>query len=291
MTGLLWHLCFQQTANQLVEGFRGSPVLLLAVSGQLQCHDGHVEAHPLSEGPGLILDQLRRAAFAHQQGIRLETIHGLAHMPLHEFGGVATQVAGLERGVGDGRSLPPPLDHREQEIGVGVALRCMEHVVHALHRCRDAHGPHMGRAFVGPECELHDSGVHRQIRGHRLQPRMNQFATAQRPGEQLRKVTGLVDAVNRTEHQLNRPFGGDSLCLQRIGQTHAADHEIGATVADAIQLQLDVLTFHDWGPLGQESQLFGHLLPVQVRRSDLDQFHAALPLQKSGQGQLQLGLG
>ena len=40
-----------------------------------------------------------------------------------------------------GRPMIAPFDHREQQIGVGVALRRMQHQMRALHRRRDAHRP------------------------------------------------------------------------------------------------------------------------------------------------------
>jgi len=73
----------------------------------------------------------------------------------HQLRGVAAQVARLERGVGDRRAAVLPLDHREQQVGVGIALRRVQHVVHPAHGCGDPHRPHVGRAFVGPEGEFH----------------------------------------------------------------------------------------------------------------------------------------
>ena len=148
-------LLLQQVAHQLVEGFRGPPVLLFAVGRQLQTHHRHGELHALGQGTGLILNQLRGAAFPHQQGIGLEAIHRFTHMPFHQFGGVPAEIPGLKGGVGDGRTLSAPLNHREQQIGIGVPLGGMEHVMNAAHGGGNAHGPHMGWPFVGPERELH----------------------------------------------------------------------------------------------------------------------------------------
>ena len=64
---------------------------------------------------------------------------------------IATQIAGLKGGVGDGWALWQPFNHRNQQVGVGVALRCMQHVKHVLHRGGDAHRAHMWRAFVCPK--------------------------------------------------------------------------------------------------------------------------------------------
>jgi hypothetical protein len=48
-----------------------------------------------------------------------------------------------------------PLDHGEEQVGVGVALRRVQDVVQALHGRGDAHGADMGRALVCPDGQLH----------------------------------------------------------------------------------------------------------------------------------------
>jgi hypothetical protein len=48
-----------------------------------------------------------------------------------------------------------PLDHREEQVGIGVALGRVQDVVQALHRGGDTHGADMGRAFVCPDGQLH----------------------------------------------------------------------------------------------------------------------------------------
>ena len=149
-------LGFEQATHQLVEGFGGAPVLLLGVGGQLQAHHRNAaQVHAGGQGTGLVLDQLGGAALAHQQGLGLEALHRLGDRALHQLGCVTAQIPGLEGGVGDRGALVPPLDHREQQVGVGVALGRMQHVVHPLHRGGDAHGTHVRRAFVGPEGEFH----------------------------------------------------------------------------------------------------------------------------------------
>jgi hypothetical protein len=47
------------------------------------------------------------------------------------------------------------LDHREQKIGISVALRRMQHIMDLFHRRTDAHRADMGRSFIGPQGELH----------------------------------------------------------------------------------------------------------------------------------------
>ena len=144
-----------QRADQLVEGLGRAPVLLLLVGRQLQRHDRDRQAQRLGEAAGIVLDQLGGAGRADQHRLRLEALVGVARRGLEQLGRVAAEVARLEGRVGDRRALGAALDHREQQVGVGVALRRVQHVVHALHRGGDAHRADMRRAFVGPDGELH----------------------------------------------------------------------------------------------------------------------------------------
>ena len=145
----------EQRAGKLVEGFGGAPVLLLRVRGQFQRHHRHRQAEGLAEVAGLVLQQFGRARFADQHGLGLVALVGFGHRGLHHVGSAAAEVACLERGVADRRTLVLALDHREQQVGVGVALRRMQHVVHVAHRGRDAHRADMRGAFIGPEGQLH----------------------------------------------------------------------------------------------------------------------------------------
>ena len=150
------NLLLEQTAHQLIQGFRRPPVFLLGVGRQIQAHHGDTpQSHASGEGTGLVLDQFCCAAFPHQQGFWLEALNRLVDGAFDELGGVAAQVPGLEGGVGDRRAFIPPFDHGEQQIGVGVSLGGMQHVVHALHGCGNPQRTHMGRAFVCPEGEFH----------------------------------------------------------------------------------------------------------------------------------------
>ena len=155
-------LGLQQGAHQLIEGFGGAPVLLLGIGGQLQAHHRHPQIHAPRQGAGLVLDQLGRAALPHQQGFGLETIHRRLDRGLHQLGRVAPQIPGLEGGVGDRRAPIPPLDHGEQQIGVGVPLGRMQHVVHPFHRGGDPHRSHVGGAFIGPQGQFHGVAVRRK---------------------------------------------------------------------------------------------------------------------------------
>ena len=144
----------------MVEGFGCPPVLFFRVSRQIQAHHRDAaQIHACGQGAGLVLDQFGGAALTHQQGLGLEALHGVGDRALDQLGGVTAEIAGLEGGVGDGRAAITPLDHREQQVGVGVALRRVQHIVHPFHRGGDAHRTDVGRAFVGPERQFH--GVER----------------------------------------------------------------------------------------------------------------------------------
>ena len=144
-----------QVAAQLVEGLARAPVFLALVRGQLQGHHGNGQLQGLGQAAWIVLDQLGGAGRAHQHGRRIEARHGLAGRVFEEFGRVAAQITRLEGGVGDGRAARQALDHGEQQVGVGVALWGVQHVVHIRHGGGHAHRAHMGRSFVSPERQLH----------------------------------------------------------------------------------------------------------------------------------------
>ena len=99
-------------------------------------------------------------------------------------------------------------------------------------------------------------------------------APAQGPGEQFGEVTRLVEAVNRREHQFDRPLGGKSLRLERIGKAQAADREVRAVGTDAVQLALDILPLADPGILRQAGKIGGQVRAVKLRRPDHDRDNA-----------------
>jgi hypothetical protein len=113
---------------------------------------------PWASAPGLVLDELRRAALADEHGLRPEALVRVAHRLDDQVRRVAAQVARLEGGVRDRRAAVAPLDHREEQVGVRVALRGVQHVVHVAHGRGDAHRAHVRRPFVRPERQLHDEG-------------------------------------------------------------------------------------------------------------------------------------
>lgn len=145
----------RQRPDQPVEGFRGAPVLLLLVGGQFERDHRHGQAERGGKPARIVLDQLGGAGGPDDHRLGPEALVGRPAGVLEQPRGVAAQVAGLERGVGHGRAAVAPLDHGEEQVGIGVALRGMEHVVQTLHGGGDPHGADMGRSLVGPHGQLH----------------------------------------------------------------------------------------------------------------------------------------
>ena len=145
----------RQGADDAVEGLVGPEVLLALIAGQFESYDRHRQAHRLGQPAGIVLDQLGGAGRADDERLRLEPVVGILAGGAEQPGGVGAQIAGLEGGVGDGRAMVAPLDHGEEQVGIGVALRRVEDVVQALHGGGDAHRADVGRALVCPDGELH----------------------------------------------------------------------------------------------------------------------------------------
>jgi hypothetical protein len=115
-----------------------------------------------------------------------------------------------------------------------------------------------------------------------------QGGAPQRPREELGKIGRLIEAMDRREDQLDRPLGPQTLGLQRIGQTQTADREIGAILAQPIELPFEILTLGEAHAFGQEAHLLGHELTIEERRTHLDQLHAAFALQEARERDLEL---
>ena len=154
-------------AHDAVEGFRRAPVLLLLVGREFQRDHRDRQADGRSEPARVVLDQLGRAGRADEHGLRSEALIGAGDGVLEFLSGVAAEVARLERRVGDRCALAAALDHGEEQIGIGVALRRMQDVVDAFHRGGDPHRADMGWSLIGPDRELHGqtSSLSRRTRG------------------------------------------------------------------------------------------------------------------------------
>ena len=145
----------RERAGDLVEGLVGAVILLALIARQLQRDHRHRQAHLFGHAAGIVLDELGGAGRADDHRLGLEPVIGRLAGGLEQVGRVRAQIAGLEGGVGHRRAVIAPLDHGEEQIGIGVALRRVQHVVQPLHRGGDAHRADMRRAFICPERELH----------------------------------------------------------------------------------------------------------------------------------------
>ena len=193
------HRRARHRADQLIERFGGAPVLLLLVRRKFERDDRDRQVESLRETPRIVLDQLGRAGRADQHRLRLEPRVRIARGVLEEFGRVAAEVARLEGRVGHRRTPRQPLDHREQQVGVGVALRRVQHVVHVPHRGRDAHRADVRRSFVGPERELHDRFVSAvDAVGQATRRRSACAAVCGRAARRSRRSSGRVNSAARS---------------------------------------------------------------------------------------------
>ena len=143
--------------HQVVEGFGRAPVLFALVAGQFERDHRAWQPHRLDQPGGIVLDQLGRARCADQHGLRLEPVEGIACRRLEQLCGVLAQIARLERGVGNRRTLGAAFDHREQQVGIGIALRCVEDIVNALHGGCDPHRANVRGTLVCPDRQLHQT--------------------------------------------------------------------------------------------------------------------------------------
>ena len=139
----------------LEEGLVRAEVLLPLVGRKFQRDDRHGKTHGLGQTARIVLDQLGRAGGADDDRFGLEAVVGVLAGGLEEMRGVRPEIAGLKGRVGHRRAMVAPLDHREEKVGVGVALRGVQDVVQPLHAGRDAHGADVRRAFVCPDRQLH----------------------------------------------------------------------------------------------------------------------------------------
>ena len=144
-----------QAAGEVIKGFGRAKIFFALVGGQLQGHHRHRQVQRQGQATGVVLDQLGGARGPHQHGFGGKAFKRVTGSGFEQLGGVATQIARLEGGVGHRWAARQALDHGEQQIGIGVALGRVQHIVHIAHGGGDAHGPNVGRAFVCPEGELH----------------------------------------------------------------------------------------------------------------------------------------
>ena len=60
----------------------------------------------------------------------------------------------------------------------------------------------------------------------------------QRPREQLGQVAGLLEALDRREHQLDRPLGREAFRFERVGKSEPADDEVPPPVPEPAVAEL-----------------------------------------------------
>ena len=144
-----------QVAHHLVEGLGRTPVFLALVRRQLQRHHRHRQIERTRQAAGVVLNQLGRAGRTHHHGPWREALVGLARSGLEQLGRVTAEVARLKSGVGHRRPARQPLDHGKQQVGVGVALGSVQHVMHIRQGGGHPHRAHMGGALVSPQRQLH----------------------------------------------------------------------------------------------------------------------------------------
>ena len=158
---LLW--LQNQMAAQLIKRFAGTPILFALVRRQLQRNDGNVQFQGVCQTAWIVLNQLGGARRTYQHGRRFEAFNGLTCRIFEKLCRVATQVTCLECCVRDWRATGQALNHGEQQIGVGIALGCVQHIVHIAHGGGNAHGANVWRSFVCPKRELHLVFLCRQL--------------------------------------------------------------------------------------------------------------------------------
>ena len=170
----------RQRPTQPIKRLRRAPVLFFLIGRQLKRDDGDGQIQRGGETAGVILDKLGRAGCADDHRLRRKALIGVGASRFEKFGGVGPEIARLKRRVAHRRPRVAALDHREEKVGVSVALRGVQHIVQPLHAGGDAHCADMGRAFIGPDRQLHSplpkppvaradrAGGRRARRGRRL---------------------------------------------------------------------------------------------------------------------------
>ena len=139
----------------MIEGLGSTPVFLAGIRRQFQGDHRDGQAKTGRKASGLVLQQLRSAGLPYYENSGIEAPHRFARGFDDQVGRIAPEVTSLKRGVGNRGSTIRTLDHGKQQIGVGVALRGVQKVVHTLHGRDDAHRAYMRRPFIGPERQFH----------------------------------------------------------------------------------------------------------------------------------------
>src|SRR6185295_11393019 len=110
----------------------------------------------------------------------------------------------------------------------------------------------------------------------------------QRPCKQLGEIGGLLVALDRREDQLDRPLGRDTFRFEGIGETQPADHQIGTSVATAIELLVDILPFTQQNVRRQQVEVRTEVLAVDIGTADFEQLHRQFLGQETGERHFEL---
>jgi hypothetical protein len=116
-------------------------------------------------------------------------------------------------------------------------------------------------------------------------------AAPQRAREQAGEVARLLVEMDRREDEFDGPFRGHALGLERVGEAEAADREVGAGGAGAVELAVDVLAFRDDRTFRQEVEVGAVERLVEEGGADLDGLHAAFAGEEARERDLELAVG
>src|SRR6056297_1451389 len=116
-------------------------------------------------------------------------------------------------------------------------------------------------------------------------------AAVERAREECGQVAGLFVEMDGGEHELDGPFGGQPLGLERVGEAEAADREVGAGGVAAVELALDILALGEGGAGVETGEVGADDRLVDVGCAHLERRHAAFAGEKARERDFQLAVG
>ena len=152
-----------QSLNDLKKRFICTKIFFALIAGQFKRNNRHRQTHGFRHSTRIILDQFGRTRGTNNQGLGLKTVISILTGCFKQIGRISAQIARLKGGIGHRWAVITALDHCEQQIGISIALRGMQHVMQALHPCSNAHRANMGRAFICPNRQLHSAASRRKM--------------------------------------------------------------------------------------------------------------------------------
>ena len=184
---------FGEMPNQLKERLVGAEVFFSLVRRKFKGDHRDGKSDGLCKATGVILNQLGSARGTDNHRLWLEALVSRPAGVSKKLSCIGPEIAGLKRRIGHRRPMVPALDHREEEIGIGVALRRVQNVMQAGHAGGDSHGADMRRAFICPDRQFHSAAV----RGAFGAPALLLRSTA-KDGCALRSVRRLRGRANNS---------------------------------------------------------------------------------------------